>query len=385
MNNRCKRCNRELSDPNADYGWRCAQILGVSNQLSKMRPEAFERFLSGITKADKLMGNADFNSEQKNGMYKSYAKMALWDGIDKNKVAEAKKDSFAAAGGRKSNTNLAEELSEWGKNTINKISSWGEDKANETIYNIRENGLIAKLSRKLDDLGVLDDAVNGVISAHDSMANKNPFSSDSKIGKLYQDAMDSYRKKHKKLGDENYETNKSVPLNTYDNDFINDQNDGQVKELRYGKWNMENNGCEVIAVYNSLRTLGKPEDIRDIAKYFENDGQIAWGYGGTNPYATERYFKSKGFKVKTIIGKENIMDNEPPKADTYIMTVVNDRDVMWGLHTVSFEKTKYGNYKFYNYDLSYENYNNRSSAAVSLNSYLKRQDDVPLILFCISK
>ena len=126
MNNRCKRCNRELSDPNADYGWRCAQILGVSNQLSKMRPEAFERFLSGISKADKLMGNADFNSEQKNGMYKSYAKMALWDGIDKNKVAEAKKDSFAAAGGRKSNTNLAEELSVWDKlaNTVKKLTGF---------------------------------------------------------------------------------------------------------------------------------------------------------------------------------------------------------------------------------------------------------------------
>ena len=128
MENRCKRCNRELSDPNADYGWRCAQILGVSNQLSKMRPEAFERFLSGISKADKLMGNADFNSEQKNGMYKSYAKMALWDGIDKNKVAEAKKDSFAAAGGRKSHTNLAEELSEWGKGKItDKITKLGKD------------------------------------------------------------------------------------------------------------------------------------------------------------------------------------------------------------------------------------------------------------------
>ncbi len=134
MNNRCKRCNRELSDPNADYGWRCAQILGVSNQLSKMRPEAFERFLSGISKADKLMGNADFNSEQKNGMYKSYAKMALWDGIDKNKVAEAKKDSFAAAGGRKSNTNLAEELNVWVKlaNKVRKLT--GFNKTDKEIF-----------------------------------------------------------------------------------------------------------------------------------------------------------------------------------------------------------------------------------------------------------
>lgn len=29
--NRCKRCNRQLTDRNAEYGWRCAQILGVSD------------------------------------------------------------------------------------------------------------------------------------------------------------------------------------------------------------------------------------------------------------------------------------------------------------------------------------------------------------------
>ncbi|MBQ4145538.1 MAG: hypothetical protein IJD36_02810 [Clostridia bacterium] len=29
--NRCRRCNRPLSDPNDLYGWRCAQIIGLSN------------------------------------------------------------------------------------------------------------------------------------------------------------------------------------------------------------------------------------------------------------------------------------------------------------------------------------------------------------------
>ena len=36
MENRCQRCDRVLSDPNAVFGWRCAEILGVSGQLSKM-------------------------------------------------------------------------------------------------------------------------------------------------------------------------------------------------------------------------------------------------------------------------------------------------------------------------------------------------------------
>ena len=32
--NRCRRCDRELSDPNAVFGWRCAEILGVSETAS---------------------------------------------------------------------------------------------------------------------------------------------------------------------------------------------------------------------------------------------------------------------------------------------------------------------------------------------------------------
>jgi hypothetical protein len=32
--NRCLRCNRELKDPNARYGWRCAEILGVDENLN---------------------------------------------------------------------------------------------------------------------------------------------------------------------------------------------------------------------------------------------------------------------------------------------------------------------------------------------------------------
>ena len=28
--NRCRRCDRPLSDPNDIYGWRCAQIVGTN-------------------------------------------------------------------------------------------------------------------------------------------------------------------------------------------------------------------------------------------------------------------------------------------------------------------------------------------------------------------
>ena len=357
MNNRCKRCNRELSDPNADYGWRCAQILGVSNQLSKMRPEAFERFLSGISKADKLMGNADFNSEQKNGMYKSYAKMALWDGIDKNKVAEAKKDSFAAAGGRKSNTNLAEELSVW-------------DKLGELKKGIEERGVLGEISKRLDDKGKLDDYVNYYMKTNDTGI----------IDKLTH-PLDTLR--HLTYGAINRAVNETVDLSGYNGDYINDQNSGKVGKLRYGLWDMKHNGCEIIAVYNALKTLGEKPNIKNIANHFENNGQVLYGFFGTTPYVNERYFKAKGYKTKVVEGKENIMQHKIPKADAYILTVVNGTNIADGLHTISFKRKEDGTgYDFFNYESSEENEKQESA---SLNAMLRTYNDVPLVLLCISK
>ena len=36
--NRCNRCHRPLSDPTADYGWRCEQILGVNQHNAFTEP-----------------------------------------------------------------------------------------------------------------------------------------------------------------------------------------------------------------------------------------------------------------------------------------------------------------------------------------------------------
>ena len=34
--NRCRRCNRKLIDPDAVYGWRCAKKLGVSTHMPSL-------------------------------------------------------------------------------------------------------------------------------------------------------------------------------------------------------------------------------------------------------------------------------------------------------------------------------------------------------------
>ena len=111
--NRCRRCNREISDPNAIYGCRCAEILGVSETLSEMGEDVFEKFMDGVIKAQSLLGkdNSDFSERQRKSLYSAYAKMSLWDGIDDKKVNEAKKERFSIFSSGKTKTkSFADEL-----------------------------------------------------------------------------------------------------------------------------------------------------------------------------------------------------------------------------------------------------------------------------------
>ncbi len=55
MENRCKRCNRELSDPNADYGWRCEEILGIDQSKYGLSYEYESALSDSITKTNNMM------------------------------------------------------------------------------------------------------------------------------------------------------------------------------------------------------------------------------------------------------------------------------------------------------------------------------------------
>ena len=92
--NRCRRCNREISDPNAVFGWRCAEILGVTETLSGMGQDTFNKFLDGVTKAHRLFGNGNLTDEQYKRIYSAFAKQSIWKGVDEKKVKEAKKESY---------------------------------------------------------------------------------------------------------------------------------------------------------------------------------------------------------------------------------------------------------------------------------------------------
>jgi len=61
-------------------------------------------------------------------------------------------------------------------------------------------------------------------------------------------------------------------------------------DLPLGRCTMAKNGCEIIAVYNALRFLGRPVLLEDLIARYERRGWImAWGHLGSDPYAAGDY------------------------------------------------------------------------------------------------
>ena len=85
---------------------------------------------------------------------------------------------------------------------------------------------------------------------------------------------------------------------------INGQSLGPLSKLPYGAWTMGNNGCEVIAVYNALLTLGKPQPLPEIAAALERRGLLFNGFGGTNLSAVAAYLRSQGVDVIVLRRRE---------------------------------------------------------------------------------
>ena len=85
---------------------------------------------------------------------------------------------------------------------------------------------------------------------------------------------------------------------------INGQSLGPLSALPYGAWTMGNNGCEVIAVYNALLTLGKPRPLPEIAAALERRGLLFNGFGGTNLSAVAAYLRSQGVEVTVLRRRE---------------------------------------------------------------------------------
>ena len=71
--------------------------------------------------------------------------------------------------------------------------------------------------------------------------------------------------------------------------------------IKYGRSDMAYAGCEVIAVYNALRTMGEKAGLDELIGHFERDGMVLSGRFGTAPMAIGDFFRKEGFMVEETL------------------------------------------------------------------------------------
>ena len=166
---------------------------------------------------------------------------------------------------------------------------------------------------------------------------------------------------------------------------INGQGLGTLAGLPYGAWNMGNNGCEVIAVYNALLVLRRPVPLPEIAAALERRGLLFNGFGGTNLSAVAAYLRAQGVEVTVLRRRARAeYDEALRQADCAILSYWTGRklrreDGSWNtLHTVSVQRGYAG--------VEVCNYVNDWPAPHSVRSiadFLRREGGEPVCLFAL--
>ena len=234
MESRCQRCDRVLSDPNAVFGWRCAEILGVSGELSKMGADIFRKFVDGVMKAQRLFGNSnfEFTDEQWKKLYSAFAKMSLWNGVDS--VINAKKTKAEE---------FVETLAEYYPRTI-------KDTPIHNVLNVANDATWKAGTLALDMAGydlssnLLKLAANG--SGNKYVAKEGSYASnllknDKGLNDFVKSTIEEYAEKQKSPNPSIPTVSYEIPLGNGDLGAAlhNVDIDIDAKRERDGKWNTE--------------------------------------------------------------------------------------------------------------------------------------------------
>lgn len=126
---------------------------------------------------------------------------------------------------------------------------------------------------------------------------------------------------------------KHMSINLEVPQFIENQN--AYTDMKYGKSTIQYAGCEVIAVYNALKSLLVDNiSFPELISKFEKDGMVLSGLFGTAPRALYDYLVGRGLEAKLVIDREGFAALEE-KYKTFILTFYNDRDnIMKKVHTI---------------------------------------------------
>lgn len=127
------------------------------------------------------------------------------------------------------------------------------------------------------------------------------------------------------------------------------ENQRQWGDIKFGISTMKFSGCEIIAAYNALLSLGREmteKEMAELISTFERRGAVLWGYWGTLPTAIWNYFKDKGYDAAmTDSLEEKVINAMGEECDTIVVTVYNDADnIMEQIHTVNVSKDEEGKF-----------------------------------------
>lgn len=153
-----------------------------------------------------------------------------------------------------------------------------------------------------------------------------------------------------------------------------------VADIRYGKYPVSYNGCELVAVYNALVNLDAQKDFREIIKDAERIKGVCWSFFGmkaifgTKPKGIGKLLKHYGRKIASARRRSRFNGMLAPDG-TYIVTFFN-RHIWEGIHTVMFVCDRDRSISVFNYC------NNAVKAGLyeSLDSYLSLQGK-PIVLY----
>lgn len=133
------------------------------------------------------------------------------------------------------------------------------------------------------------------------------------------------------------------------------ENQTEWSDVLFGthkKSNMSYSGCEIIATYNALRSLGDSRiNMSYLINYYEQKGIALKGGFGISPTAPYKFFINRGYEVKKLTTrKSEVIKSIGEQYRTFITTFYwNAENIKDQLHTVNISKEPEGFYIHNNY------------------------------------
>ena len=166
----------------------------------------------------------------------------------------------------------------------------------------------------------------------------------------------------------NYKHNKDLRLSK---PYIYDQS--KLTDWRFGAWTLDQNGCGIVATYNTLKLLGKNPNLASIIYDFDfRSGTLALGFFDSDPSHVREYLNLCGKNVSTYFSFESLGNNLQNGQVAIVCQMNNKSKITDGGHFYVIHKS---NNKFYTY-----NWRNSDNKADEYSTFVETYDTKSLFI-----